>query len=82
MLDPRADLLTAGDEPAFVAYAEQMLPSDWMQRTFRGRKRFLGTLRRSLFGGQVSGAGSPLLRAGRNRVVPVGLSAGAFRWLS
>ena len=75
-VDPLADLLTAGDEPAFVAYAKQMLPSDWLQRTFRQRKRFLGTLRRSHFGGQVSGAGSPLLQAGRNRVVPDGLSAG------
>jgi hypothetical protein len=76
MLDPLADLLTAGDDPVFVAYAKQMLPSDWLQRTFRQRKRFLGTLRRSHFGGQVSGAGSPLLQAGRNRVVPDGLSAG------
>jgi hypothetical protein len=64
VLDPLADLLTAGDEPAFVALAKQMLPSDWLQRTFRQRKRYLGTLRRSYFGGQVSGAGSPLLQAG------------------
>jgi hypothetical protein len=63
LLDPLADLWTAGDEPAFVAYAVQMLPSDWLQRTFR--QRFLGKLRRSYFGGQVSGAGSPLLQAGR-----------------
>ena len=62
--DPLAGWLTAGDEPAFVAHARQTLPSDWLQRTFRQQKRFLGKLRRSHFGGKVSVAGSPLLQAG------------------
>ena len=64
LLDPIAGWLKAGDEPAFVAHARQALPSDWLQRTFRQQKRFLGRLRRSHFGGKVSVAGSPLLQAG------------------
>ena len=59
LLDPLADLLTAGDEPAFVAHARKALPSDWLQRTFRQQKRFLGKLRRSHFGGKRSGDAKP-----------------------
>ena len=62
--DPLAGWLTAGDEPAFVAHARQTLPSDWLQRTFRQQKRFLGKLRRSHCGEKGSVAGSPLLQAG------------------
>ena len=54
--DPLAGWLTAGDEPAFVAHARQTLPSDWLQRTFRQQKRFLGKLRRSHFGPGAVGA--------------------------
>ena len=61
---PLAGWLKAGDEPAFVAHARQTLPSDWLQKTFRQQKCFLGKLRRSHFGGKVSVAGSPLLQAG------------------